>query len=143
MQRLYELAPGTVFRHEEQLYLRTAHGILLFKDFVPFNIADVPSDAQVTVVGELALGVKDVTGRHTDVVFRKSEGTLQELLEECIRIINSDIDWADKYDAIFSDRISQRVFDSICLEGYVDPDTSYEEDVMAFINAFRETMSRR
>jgi hypothetical protein len=64
---------------------------------------------------------------------------LNELLEECNRIVDSDMSWEDKYDAIFSDRISKRVFSLLHLD-YCDPDTTYEEDVMAFVDAFAHAM---
>lgn len=49
------------------------------------------------------------------------------------------LDWEQKYDQIFSDDISVKVFNLVRLD-YCDPDTSYEEDVTAFINAFNEKM---
>jgi len=50
---------------------------------------------------------------------------------------NDDLDWEEKYHKIFSDKISIKVFSLITLN-YYDPDTSYEEDVTAFVNAFNE-----
>lgn len=48
---------------------------------------------------------------------------------------NNNLDWEEKYDKIFSDKISKKVF-SLTSLNYYDPDTSYEEDVTAFVNAF-------
>jgi len=45
------------------------------------------------------------------------------------------LDWKEKYNLIFSDKMSAK------LQGlftYHDPDTSYEEDVMVWWNAFNE-----
>lgn len=54
-------------------------------------------------------------------------------------IFNSDISWEEKYDMIFSDKISVKVFKIINLD-YYDPDTTYQEDVTAFVNAFNSRM---
>lgn len=51
-----------------------------------------------------------------------------------------DLDWEEKYDLIFSDNISKRVYH---LFDWYDPDTSYEEDVTYFMNAFREDVEHR
>jgi hypothetical protein len=55
-------------------------------------------------------------------------------------IYNSDIDWEEKYDLIFTKSVSLYVIREISLD-YYDPDTSYEEDVKAFVNAFNEKMA--
>jgi hypothetical protein len=47
--------------------------------------------------------------------------------------------WKEKYDQIISDEIFKEVYNLIYLE-YYDPDTDYEEDVTAFMNAFNERM---
>ena len=52
-------------------------------------------------------------------------------------IIASNMSWEAKYDLIFSPEISQKVFELVRLD-YYDPDTTYEEDVMAFFNSFKE-----
>ena len=50
---------------------------------------------------------------------------------------NISLTWKQKFDLIFSDEISQKVFDLINLDYYC-PDTSYEEDVIAFMDAFNK-----
>lgn len=57
--------------------------------------------------------------------------------EKAKKIINSDLDWEAKYDLIFSDEISRK----FNLD-YYDPDTSYREDVMAFMDALEEYMEK-
>lgn len=47
----------------------------------------------------------------------------------------------DKFDLIFSQDISQAVHQEMHLD-YYDPDTTYEEDVAAFMNAFNEKFER-
>ena len=59
--------------------------------------------------------------------------------------INTDITDEVKYDLIFSDKISRFVFNFFNtirspLE-YYDPDTSYQEDVDAFMSAFNEKVN--
>lgn len=46
-------------------------------------------------------------------------------------VSNADLEWEEKYELIFSEKISKKVFELINLD-YYDPDTTYEEDVMAF-----------
>lgn len=65
---------------------------------------------------------------------------LEKLHYKANKIYNDNsLSWEDKYDKIFSDKISRKVFDLISLD-YYDPDTSYEEDVSAFMSAFNEYM---
>lgn len=66
---------------------------------------------------------------------------LNELYNEAIQIFESDLPWDTKYDLIFSEHISRKVYDMIHLD-YYDPDTSYEEDVTAFIQAFKDKMGK-
>lgn len=60
---------------------------------------------------------------------------LVELNERAHRIVNSDLDWEQKYDMIFSEDMSRKVH-----LDYYDPDTSYEEDVCAWVDAFDSYM---
>ena len=54
-----------------------------------------------------------------------------KIYERAKRIIESDLEWREKYDMIFSEEISRKVkFD------YYDPDCDYEDDTMAFYKAF-------
>ena len=61
-----------------------------------------------------------------------------KIYETAQRVVTSDLEWQDKYDMIFSDGIS-----SMFSLDYYDPDTSYEEDVMAFMNALDEHMKKQ
>jgi hypothetical protein len=47
--------------------------------------------------------------------------------------------WEEKYGQIFSEDVSKKVFELIHLD-YYDPDTDYDEDVKAFMDAFNERM---
>lgn len=59
----------------------------------------------------------------------------KEIHEFAKRIIDSDLEWKEKYDIIFSEEVSRKF--SL---NYYDTDTSYEEDVMAFMDALDDHM---
>jgi len=56
------------------------------------------------------------------------------------RIRESDLEWETKYDLIFSNHISVRlrnIAEGLGFEvRYYDPDTSYQADVIAFVDAY-------
>jgi len=63
---------------------------------------------------------------------------LQKLNRKAQQIVADDsLTWDEKYSKVFSDKISTKVFDLTKLE-YWDPDTTYEEDTCAFVNALDE-----
>lgn len=65
----------------------------------------------------------------------RSENSVLAIYQKAMEIAKSDRDWEQKYDLIFSDEISKKVNH---LFEYADPDTSYQEDTIAFMNAFTE-----
>lgn len=60
------------------------------------------------------------------------------IAESAIRISNSGANWNTKYDLIFSEDVTARIHTLGFYPDYYDPDTSYEEDVKAFISALEE-----
>ena len=46
--------------------------------------------------------------------------------------------WKKLYDFVFSEEISKKIYERFGELDYYDPDTSYYEDVTAYINAFKE-----
>lgn len=63
---------------------------------------------------------------------------LSEIYFKAKAIVESDFSWEVKYDLIFNEEVSRK-FSSIARGfDYYDPDTSYEEDVMAWYNAAHE-----
>lgn len=54
-------------------------------------------------------------------------------------VVASSMDWKDKFDMVFSDRVSGRFCEAMKSLGvsftWDDPDGSYEDDVRAFVNA--------
>lgn len=70
---------------------------------------------------------------------------LRTLNSKVQRLTNEEnVDWDLKYDMIFSENISRKVFSLLKELGspldYYDPDTSEEEDVKAFSDALKEKM---
>lgn len=55
-------------------------------------------------------------------------------------IFESTKTWDEKYDLIFSDNISKKVYH---LFDWYDPDTTYEEDVTAFMNHFERYINNK
>ncbi len=66
---------------------------------------------------------------------------LNTILQKANSIFDSkELEWEEKYDMIFCDKISTRVYD---LFDWYDPDTTYEEDVTSFMRAFNEYVEDR
>lgn len=64
---------------------------------------------------------------------------MEELLNlhmKAREIVESNLSWEAKYDLVFSETLSKRVFQIARGFDYYDPDSSYEADVMAFYTAF-------
>ena len=60
---------------------------------------------------------------------------LKEIHKKAKKIVSSNLDWEVKYNLIFSDEIAG----STDFEWY-DPDMDYQDDVMAYMDAFDEHM---
>lgn len=74
---------------------------------------------------------------------------LLELEIKCVAAVAvagiNDLTWKQRYDMIFSEKMSGAIFDllrkyGIYGEGYCDPDTFYEADVLAFVNYIKERL---
>lgn len=65
-----------------------------------------------------------------------------ERIDEIIRIYKLDIDWEAKYDRIFDIVKDLRDAGHLYHLSYYDPDTSYEEDVTAVVNALIDYKAR-
>jgi hypothetical protein len=61
-----------------------------------------------------------------------------KIYERAKRIVNSDLEWKDKYDMIFSDEISRK-FDFY----YIDYGSGYQDDVMFFMSSFDKYMEKQ
>lgn len=73
-----------------------------------------------------------------------SQNEILALAKRARNIVDSKLSWKDKYDLIFSQSISQpifRFFKSMNLDfNYDDPDSSYEDDVLAFVRALESRL---
>lgn len=76
--------------------------------------------------------------RPGDGILTHSEALFIQLAEKAVAIRNSGRAWEEKYDMIFSEQISKKIAATDVRIDYYDPDTSYEEDVNAYVNALIE-----
>lgn len=62
----------------------------------------------------------------------------RKLTKKAVKIQdNQELTWEEKYDLIFSEKISGKAQ----IDWY-DPDTTYEEDVRAFVDALKRRLAR-
>ncbi len=66
---------------------------------------------------------------------------LQELFSFVERTVSSDLPAEDKYGLVFNKNCSGAIMSLYEFE-YYDPDTSYEDDVIAFYFAFKDEMEK-
>jgi hypothetical protein len=59
------------------------------------------------------------------------------------REFHEDEEWGVKYDIIFSDQLSRRIRELMGPLDYYDPDTSYYEDVQAYVTALNDEWKRK
>lgn len=60
------------------------------------------------------------------------------LADEALRIKESNVSWETKYALIFSYNVAGEIRKTHIDFEWYDPDTSYQEDVVAFVNAVTE-----
>lgn len=65
---------------------------------------------------------------------------LKRLAELARIIVDSNMDWEDKYDRFFGG-INVSVREAGLNFDYYDPDSSYEDDVLAYNNAFQQAFN--
>ena len=73
---------------------------------------------------------------------------IAQYLNDLLAIISNDIlemseeyeldAWKELYNFVFSEEISKKIHERFPDFHYADPDTTYQEDVITFINAFSE-----
>ena len=68
---------------------------------------------------------------------REKIDTYLALVADATAILNSEASWEMKFNLIFSDELSSRANALFKLD-YYDPDTSYEEDLTAWVRAAEE-----
>jgi len=67
----------------------------------------------------------------------RNEQIFIKLADYVKTIAESDEDWEAKYDKIFNDDVSSRMYKLVHFHPY-DPDASYQEDVEAFVHQAQE-----
>ena len=67
---------------------------------------------------------------------------LDDLIEEAYMVYNSEVSWERKYRLVFSEAVSGQITKALSSLNLVlvwcDPDTSYQDDVTAYIDALEE-----
>jgi hypothetical protein len=66
---------------------------------------------------------------------------LVRLRDRAVLIVDSDASWETKFNLVFSDDLSLRVWELDSGFDYYDPDTTYEDDVRAFVEALQERVA--
>ena len=74
---------------------------------------------------------------HVPLEWMTPVGRFLTLAKMAVDIAGSDASWETKYDLVFSDEISKCIRETGISLDYCDPDTSYEEDVLAYVNAVK------
>jgi uncharacterized FlaG/YvyC family protein len=132
--------------------IEVAKAALEYIDAIPKDI-ELPSmpgfsrDWADAVIEKAEKEMEDIESNmdETDKFFEDLEKTeneilLKHLVERMNNIFNDQkTGWKFKYNVIFSESISKRINALVHID-YCDPDTSYEEDVTAFVNAVNSYM---
>lgn len=102
---------------------------------------------EIKVIAEIYLSEQEIENAYSefeekDQIANNATEQLKKLQKEANEIYNSDIPWETKYKLIFSKNISRR-FNELIEEinehfSYYDPDSDYEDDVIAFMSAMNE-----
>lgn len=102
---------------------------------------------EIKVIAEIYLSEQEIENAYSEFeeknqIDNNVTEQLKNLQKEANEIYNSDISWETKYKLIFSKNISSR-FNELIEEinehfSYYDPDSDYEDDVIAFMSAMNE-----
>lgn len=60
-----------------------------------------------------------------------------KLVDEVVKVAQSEATWEVKYALVFSDRLSGRLHELLPLD-WNDPDMDYEDDVRLYVDTLRE-----
>ena len=102
---------------------------------------------EIKVIAEIYLSEQEIENAYSEFeeknqIDNNVTEQLKNLQKEANEIYNSDISWETKYKLIFSKNISRR-FNELIEEinehfSYYDPDSDYDDDVIAFMSAMNE-----
>lgn len=136
-----KLEPGTEVR------IVTDEGIIVVSSSLLAKCMFVEMHGAYTHIEEFEErepGVKHLCFKHGDQAASRFDLPVNpgrrfiKLAEEAEQICRSDATWETKYDLIFSDHVSRAIKQTGVSFDYCDPDTSYEEDVRAYVAAVVE-----
>lgn len=68
------------------------------------------------------------------------QARVNEAYSKVVLFTDSEEGWEALFHFVFSDRISHKICEILPNFDWFDPDTTYQEDVCAFINAFDREM---
>lgn len=74
------------------------------------------------------------------LILIRLQKTIDDAYDKVMESERSEEDWEALYNFVFSDRISLRICEILPGFEWFDPDTTYQEDVCAFIDAFWREM---
>lgn len=69
-------------------------------------------------------------------ILKKLQETIDRAYDKVVESECSEEAWEALYHFVFSDRVSHKICEILPSFDWFDPDTTYEEDVMAWIMAF-------
>ena len=102
---------------------------------------------EIKVIAEIYLSEQEIENAYSDFeeknqIDNNVTEQLKNVQKEANEIYNSDMSWETKYKLIFSKNISRR-FNELIEEinehfSYYDPDSDYDDDVIAFMSAMNE-----
>lgn len=102
---------------------------------------------EIKVIADIYLSEQEIENTYSEFeeknqIDNNVTEQLKNLQKEANEIYNSDIPWETKYKLIFSKSISRR-FNELIEEinehfSYYDPDSDYDDDVIAFMSAMNE-----
>lgn len=108
------------------------------------NILDCRVDWGTTHV-DVVQDVREIARKALNETECNPEQILDFYISDCEKILNSDVDWEIKYDSIFNifSQSIRPLLEKMCYTlDYYDPDTTYEEDTNALVNALLELRCR-
>lgn len=69
-------------------------------------------------------------------ILKKLQETIDRAYDKVVESECSEEAWEALYHFVFSDRVSNKIYEILPNFEWYDPDTTYQEDVCAFIGAF-------
>jgi hypothetical protein len=73
-------------------------------------------------------------------ILKKLQETIDRAYDKVVELECSEEAWEALYHFVFSDRVSNKIYEILPNFEWYDPDATYREDVCAFIDAFWREM---